>query len=188
MSVLASALSLARALRPEPAPKAAGVRYGPVTPDDKPLIQAAMGRLSPETSRQRFFSVRRSLSEPELKRLTELDGWNRYAIGASVRHPDGSVEGVGIARFARLAGDNKDAELGMLVVDGWQGMGIGKRLLALIREAAVARRIERLSGLVLKDNKAMLALLKRHAPGTHVIDAGDCYRVEIPLERRLRVV
>jgi GNAT superfamily N-acetyltransferase len=188
MSVIASALSLARALRPEPAPELAAVRYGPLTPDHKPLIQAAMSRLSAETSRQRFFSVRHSLSEPELKRLTELDGWNRYAIGASVRHPDGRVEGVGVARFARLAGDRNAAEIGMLVVDGWQGIGIGKRLLALLREAAVARRIERLSGLVLKDNKPMLSLLTRHAPGTNVIDAGDCYRVEIPLERRLRLV
>jgi GNAT superfamily N-acetyltransferase len=159
-----------------------------VTPASKPLIREAMSRLSAETSRHRFFAVRRALSEQELNRLTDLDGTNRYAIGASVRHPDGHVEGVGVARFARLATDPKSAEIGLLVVDDWQGIGIGKRLLAMLRDAAIARGIERLSGLVLKDNKPMLNLLKRHASGTRVVDIGDCYRIEIPLERRLRLV
>jgi acetyltransferase len=188
MTALASALSLARSLTPEPVPRLALVRFGAVTPAAKPLIRAAMARLSPETSRQRFFAVRRALSEQELDRLTELDGWNRYAIGASVRLPDGRIEGVGIARFARLVATPKTAEIGLVVVDDWQGIGIGQRLLALLREAAIARGIERLCGLVLTDNKAMLVLLKRHAPGTRVADIGDCYRVDFPLERRLRVV
>src|SRR5687768_17387834 len=90
---------------PEPMTLADGrvVAFGPVTPASKALIQAAVGRMSPETSRRRFFTVRHQLSELELQRLTQLDGWDRFAIGAAASSDDGLVEGVGVARFARLA-------------------------------------------------------------------------------------
>lgn len=188
MTALADALSLSRSLNPPQRPELAQLRFAPVTPAAKPLIQEAMGRLSPESSRHRFFTVRRRLSEAELARLTELDGWNRYAIGASAVHPGGRLEGVGVARFARPARGSRVAEIALLVVDGWQGMGVGKRLFAMLRDAAVARGIDRLYGIVLRDNDAMLRLLRRHAPGVRFVDVGDHYEVDIPLEPRLRLV
>jgi len=46
----------------------------PITPAARPLIKAAMKKLSPETSRRRFFTVRHELSEAELDGMTNLDG------------------------------------------------------------------------------------------------------------------
>jgi GNAT superfamily N-acetyltransferase len=160
------------------------VALEPVTPSARPLIEAAMAKLSPETSRRRFFTVRYRLSDDELDRLTHLDGWTAYAIAAVAHHPDGRSEGAGIARFARLAARPTVAEAAVLVVDAWQGRGLGKRLLAAIGQAALARGIDTLRGIVLNDNDPMLGLLSRHAPGLTRIDAGDHYDIEVRLDRR----
>src|SRR5258705_12349999 len=87
----------------------------PITPASKPLIAAAMARLSPETSRRRFFTPRFQLSEAELDRMTALDGINAFALGA-VAHPSpGATRGVGVARYARDEDDPRTAEVAILV-------------------------------------------------------------------------
>ena len=77
----------------------------PITPASKPLIAAAMARLSPESIRRRFFAPRRELSERELDRLTALDGWNRYALGACARAaPTGRSRASASRGLSRIAG------------------------------------------------------------------------------------
>lgn len=136
----------------------------PITPASKPVIAAAMTRLSPESIRRRFFAPRRELSEAELQRLTALDGWNQYALGACIRGQDGTLEGVGVARFARTPEDSYAAELAITVVDAFQGRGVGKALFARLVNAAAARGIRTLHAIVLPDNAAIIGLLQRHAP------------------------
>jgi GNAT superfamily N-acetyltransferase len=159
----------------------ATVAFETITSAAKPLIQAAMAKLSPQSSRRRFFTVRHRLSDDELERFTVLDGWDRYAIGAVARHGDGRVEGVGVARYVRLADRPDAAEAAVLVVDAWQGHGIGKRLLRTLAQAASARGIATLRGVVLHDNDPMLALLARYAPSVARIHAGDHFDVEVGL-------
>ena len=159
------------------------VTLSAITPAAKPLIAKAIERVSPESSRRRFFTVRRRFSERELDEMTALDGWQRYAIGASAPGPDGPV-GAAVARFARAAEDPTSAEVALLVVDDFQHAGLGRVLLARIAEAASARGIERLTALVLRDNDAMLGMLRRYAPGLSLAGAGEHYRVEVPLPRR----
>jgi GNAT superfamily N-acetyltransferase len=168
-----------------PAPFALGaatITFAPITPAAKSLIQAAMRRISAESSRRRFFTVRRQLSDRELAQFTELDGWDRYAIGALAHAPGVPVEGIGVARFARLAGRADEAEAAVIVVDAWQGRGIGKRLLRALASAAFARGIVRLRGVVLPDNQPMLELLSRHAPGLSRADAGELVDVAVRLD------
>jgi len=170
---------------PLPAPLAidgAIVAFQRVTPAAKPLIQAAMRQLSAESSRRRFFTVRRQLSDAELARFTELDGWQHEAIGAVAYRPGHHTEGVGIARFARLADRPRVAEAAVVVVDAWQRRGVGRRLLQAIARVAIARGIDRLRGIVLRDNDPMLALLARYAPRPARIDAGDHVDVEVALD------
>src|SRR5690242_13124850 len=91
------------------------VTLAPLTPAAKPLIATAIERVSPESSRRRFFTVRRRFSERELDEMTALDGVSRYAIGATGADADGPV-GAAIARYARDANDPTRAEVAMLVV------------------------------------------------------------------------
>lgn len=156
------------------------VAMGRMSPRARPLIEAAMLRLSPESSRQRFFTIRYRLSEREIDELTGPEVPGRLAIGASVRHPDGRVEGVGAARYVRDAIDTDAAEIALLVVDDYQKLGIGARLLRRLGREAFQRGIRRLTGLVLADNAPMLALLARVRGRIRHRD-GEHFAVEIPL-------
>ncbi|HEY8242393.1 MAG: GNAT family N-acetyltransferase [Vicinamibacteria bacterium] len=156
------------------------VTLSPLTPAAKPLIAKGIERVSPESSRRRFFTVRRRFSERELDEMTTLDGWNRYAIGATAASPEGPV-GAAIARFSRAAEDPTSAEVALLVVDDFQHHGLGRILLARIAEAASARGIERFTALVLRDNEPMLSMLRHYAPDLSIADAGEHYRIDVPL-------
>jgi len=160
------------------------VVLAPVTPASKPLIAAALLRLSPESSRRRFFTPRFWMSDAELDALTNLDGVNRFAIGATAVAIDGKAEGLGIARYVREAGEPRAAEAAVVVVDAWQRLGLGKLLLRRLAAEALARGIDRLRGIVLQDNDPMLGLLTRHAPGLALIRTDGHLQVEVRLDVR----
>lgn len=154
---------------------------GPVTPASKPLIAEAMTRLSPESIRRRFFAPRRELSDAELNKLTALDGWNEFALGASRSGTDGFPEGVAVARFARIAPDADTAEIAITVVDAMQQRGIGKALLGRLADAARARGIRRLRAIVLPDNAPMIGLLRGFAPRARWRREGGNLVTDFPL-------
>ena len=156
----------------------------PVTPASKPLIAAALLRLSPESSRRRFFTPRFWMSDAELEVLTNLDGVNRFAIGATSMSAAGLVEGLGVARFVREADEPRAAEAAVVVVDAWQRLGLGALLLRRLAAAALVRGIDRLRGIVLQDNDPMLRLLTRHAPGLALIRTDGHLQVEVRLDPR----
>jgi RimJ/RimL family protein N-acetyltransferase len=160
----------------------------PITPASKPLIAAAMARLSPESIRRRFFAPRRELSELELHRLTALDGWNQYALGVCDRAGNGPLEGVGVARFARTPEASTTAEIAITIVDAYQGRGIGKALIARLANAAATRGIRTLHAIVLPDNAPIIALLQRFAPWARWRRDGDNLMAVIPLSAEPVVV
>jgi Acetyltransferase (GNAT) family len=53
------------------------------------------------------------------------------------------------------------AEVGVTVVDAWQGRGLGSALLARLSERALAAGIEYFTAEVLAENRTMLGLLPR---------------------------
>jgi GNAT superfamily N-acetyltransferase len=168
----------------DPAPRLLDGRplwIGPVTPAAKPLIVRGLERISPETSRRRFFTVRHRFSDEELEAMTNLDGHVRFALGATVREPDGQVEPVGVARFARLVGAPTVAEVAILIVDTFQGQGVGRELLKRLAAAALARGISRFRGIVLPDNKPIIKLLTRYAPNPVLSPAGEHLAIDVEL-------
>ncbi len=152
-----------------------------VTPAAKPLLVRGLARISPETSRRRFFTVRRQFSEQELDALTRLDGHARYALGATVRATDGSVDPVGVARFARLAEAPTIAEVAILVVDAFQGQGVGRVLLRRLAAAAVARGITHFRGIVEPDNRPIIRLLTQYAAGPRIVARDDLLAIDVDL-------
>ena len=157
------------------------VAFVPITPMSKPVIAAAMTRMSPESIRRRFLAPRRELSDQELDRLTALDGWHQYAIGACTAGADGKLEGLGVARFARTAGDETTAEIAITVVDAYQGLGIGAALIARLADAAKVRGVRRLQAIMLPDNTPVIGLLQRYAPAARWRRDGANLVATIPL-------
>src|ERR1700741_743588 len=101
------------------------VRVRAIRPDDEARLMALCRRLSPQTVYQRFFSVRRLLPE-EAHAFANVDYRQRMAVVAEV--DDGQeLELVGVARYGPSA--EGTADIGLVVADAWQGLGLGSVLL-----------------------------------------------------------
>ena len=136
----------------------ASVRVRAIRPDDEPRLMALCRRLSPRTVYQRFFSFRRLLPE-EAHALANVDDRRRMAVVAEV--DDGQEpELIGVARYG--PSDEGTADIGLVVADAWQGLGLGSLLLEEILRAGEQRGIHQFSADVLTDNRRALSLLARH--------------------------
>lgn len=144
-----------------------------VQPADRELLRRGFERLSSESRYLRFMSVKPRLSEADLDALMDLDGEERFAIGAVRAAGDGGrSEGLGVARFARLPDDPEVAEAAVTVVDEAQGRGLGSLLLRRLAAAARERGIRYFRGEILVRNQPMQRLLEDHA-AARVVSTGE---------------
>ena len=120
--------------------------------------------MSPQSRYLRFFTSKQSLTDKELKRMTEVDGINHYAIGAAITEDDGSEVGLGIARFIRTDHDPEAADAAIAVVDDFHGRGLGTLLLQRIIAAAYERGIKRFVSEVLYENVRMKNIIDELSP------------------------
>jgi GNAT superfamily N-acetyltransferase len=148
----------------------------PVRVDDEPLFVRLWPRLSPDTVYRRFHSPLQGLSRESVHHLVDVDHDQREAVVAVV-----GGEVVGVARYDRAPGDPAAAEFAVLVEDAWQGMGLGRQLLAELTDLAARRGVTRLTATVQADNDRMLWLLRRLLPGSRLTPARGVYDVESPL-------
>ncbi len=136
----------------------------PVRADDKRRLAQAFERLSPETRYRRFFATVQSLSEQDLRYLTEVDHHDHEAI-AAVNPENGAI--VGVARYVR-SDDPTEAEVAVVVGDPWQGHGVATALLQRLVARARAEGIDHFVALVMTDNTDALEKLRHLAPaGSH---------------------
>ena len=127
----------------------------PVRADDREALRESFERLSPESRYRRFLAPMAHLSESQLTYLTQVDHHDHEALVA-LSEDDG--EGLGIARFVRLA-DPDAAEVAVAVADTLQGRGLGTVLLAHLLARARQEGIERFTATVLADNRGSLEVL-----------------------------
>ena len=132
------------------------VRIRPVRPDDAQALVRAYANLGEQSRYRRFFTVMPQLPESTLKAAVEVDHTDHEAL---VAVPLLSAEIVGECRFIRLTDQPDTAEVGVTVVDAWQGRGLGSALLARLSERAAEAGIEYFTAEVLAENRTMLALL-----------------------------
>lgn len=162
-----------------------------VRPEDKQLLQAGFRRLSRESRHARFMAARSDFSEAELRYLTEVDGIDHFAIGATHRLPDGTVEGIGVGRFVRSPTDPTVAEPAVTVIDQYQGRGLGSVLLHRLVAAARERGVVRFHCQFLGDNRKVRALLDEFAGEAVIGHDRELVTMDFPLpepraDQRLR--
>ena len=86
------------------------VQLRPMRSTDKQLLLEGFERMSPDSRYARFMAPKATLSDRELRYLTEVDGIDHFALGAIRRHLVSKPEGVGSARFVRLSDEPDTAE------------------------------------------------------------------------------
>jgi L-amino acid N-acyltransferase YncA len=140
-----------------------------IRPSDKEKLQEGLKNLSPESVQKRFLGPKPSLSPRELRYLTEVDGYDHYAIVAVPA--DNEEQIMGVARYVRLEPGGDAAEAAITVCDRMQGKGLGSLLARLISDAARERDVRRLTASIASDNRAALKLMAkidRRLRGTRV--------------------
>lgn len=127
-------------------------------PEDQADMLAAIRRTGTQSMQRRFFLAKRGFSDREIAFFMNIDFINHVALIALVTE-NGRRVIAGGGRYVVVAPGQ--AEVAFLVVDDYQGLGIGS---ALARHLAGVARQAGLEGLVadvLPENTAMLRLFKR---------------------------
>ncbi len=132
------------------------VLIAPLAPSDRERYLTGLGRAGPEALYKRFMTPVPRLTEAQLRYLLEIDHRDHEAL---LVVDEAGGEAVAVGRFVRLSPSGAVAEVAVLVIDSWQGRGLGKALCLLLAERAAAMGIERFEATVLLSNKPMLALL-----------------------------
>lgn len=146
------------------------------------MLADAFAHLSAESRRLRFLTVKPSLSESELRYLTDVDGHHHEALGAI---DPATGQGIAVARFVRDERDPSRAEVAVTVADEWQRRGVGKLLLGRLADRAREEGVTRFTALVSTDNRGMQRLLDGlDAPSRLTRIRGTVGEYEIQLAHR----
>jgi RimJ/RimL family protein N-acetyltransferase len=121
-------------------------------PDDEADMLAAIGHTSTESLQRRFFVVKRGFSPEEIEFFMNIDFRNHVALVA-LADEDGHRAIVGGGRYVVVEHDG--AEVAFMVIDSFQGQGIGARLVHHLTAIARDAGVKELIAEVLPENAAM---------------------------------
>jgi GNAT superfamily N-acetyltransferase len=127
-------------------PRPAVIGFRPVTAADGPGIEAMFARCSPASRYARFLAPFRALPDGDLERVLRPGPGGGAWVAVPVDDPETVVA---LGDWAQV-GD--DAELGLIVEDGWQRRGIGTDLLTVIARQARLAGASGLTGSVLTES------------------------------------
>ena len=121
-------------------------------PDDKDDMLAAIGRTSTESLQRRFFVVKRGFSQKEIDFFMKIDFSNHVALVA-LADEEGRPTIVGGGRYVVV--EPGKAEVAFVVIDGYQGQGLGAHLMRHLAGIARDAGLTELTAEVLPENTAM---------------------------------
>ncbi|SCU89432.1 Acetyltransferase, GNAT-family [Cupriavidus necator] len=124
-------------------------------PQDGGALRALVDGLSRESRYFRFLSGGRVVDDT----VEGLAAPGPGGVALVVEAPD--EDGVSaIVASAEYVVSGQVGEFAVVVADGWQGQGLGRRLIARLCELARAAGLRTLRGDVLSENRRMLAILR----------------------------
>ena len=126
-------------------------------PDDRVDLIAALGRTSDRSLYRRFFGLKRSFTDKEAAFFVNVDFINHVALVALTDEEERSVIAGGGRYIVVQPGQ---AEVAFVVVDEYQGRGIGSALMRHLTSIACAARLQTFIAEVLPENTSMLQLFK----------------------------
>ncbi len=138
----------------------------PIRPEDALALQEFIRGLSDRSRYMRFVSMMRELTPRMVARYTQIDYHRELALVATTSLPNPANRGlpadvvIGLAHYLRNA-DGRGAEYALVIGDDWQRQGLGVKLMRKLIDAASEQGLEYIDGLVLAENKPMLALMTR---------------------------
>ena len=140
--------------------------------DEQRMIKVHQG-LSERTVYMRYFesmSFSARTAHARLARVCFADPQREAVlIALAIDSRSGEQKIVGVGRLSKLA-DASSAEVALLILDEFQGRGIGTQLLRQLIQSARHQRITQIRAEMLRDNTAMQRVLKKFGFRLHLLD------------------
>lgn len=151
--------------------------------DDGGAVLSAFDHLDQESVYTRFFRFKKSLSETDLRQITDVDFDRVVALVVAEGDPD-HEKLIGGGRYFcdNQSASPRTAELAFITDNEHRGLGIARLLLKHLTRIGRAKSVERFEALVLADNRAMIAVFNRSGLKTEVRREGDLVHVTLFLE------
>lgn len=130
----------------------------PIRPADEPLWHAMLDAASDNSIWQRFRSAVRSRVHTQARRYCFIDYDREMALVAEARVA-GRPQLVGVGRLVADS-NHQRAEFAVLVVDAWQGRGLGRQLLGALVDYARSAGLRQIYAETAYDNRRMLELFR----------------------------
>ncbi|MGO9605484.1 MAG: N-acetyltransferase family protein [Candidatus Binataceae bacterium] len=157
------------------------IRVRAIRPDDKERLLEHFRGLSPQSVYFRFFEIKRTLGDEDLRRLTELDFADHVGLAATMDSDGGDERFIGVGRYLR-SGEKSRAEVAFAVLDEHQGRGIGTILLKHLGRIAQTNGIAQFTADVMGGNKQMLEVFANSGFRTHDSHESGTVRVVMDLD------
>lgn len=135
------------------------VHLRPIRPEDEPEHHFFISKLSWEDIRFHFFGSIGELPHSEMARFAQMDYDREMAFIATAPDEAGKPETLAEVRTVTDP-DNGVAEYSIIVRSDLKGTGLGRKLMDKIMRNCRSRGTQELAGEVLRENRAMLALVK----------------------------
>jgi acetyltransferase len=154
------------------------VMLRPIRPEDEPLEHEMLTTLSEDTLRGRFFQVIKNITHEMLIRYCNIDYDREMAIVGEIREGE-KRRIIGIGRLI-IEPDFRKGEFAVVVHDDYQGKGLGYKLVDMVIGIAQEKGLEKIYGIVLTDNRAMLRICDELGFKTRALSDGTTW-VELAL-------
>jgi RimJ/RimL family protein N-acetyltransferase len=156
------------------------VTIRPITKGDGGGLLAAFDNLDPNSIYTRFFGFKSSLTDADLRNLTEFD--LEKVVALIVTAGEQLVAG---GRYV-LQPDHKVAELAFVTAESYRGKGIAALVLKHLIEIARQRNVSKFEADVLALNAAMLSVFRRCGMPVKMRTEGNVVHVEIDLQSNVK--
>ncbi|HEX7972853.1 MAG TPA: GNAT family N-acetyltransferase [Anaerolineales bacterium] len=133
----------------------------PIRPDDAPRLQEGFNRLSQRSVYLRFLESFRQLPDEQAENFARLDYANRMALVVEIQeHSEPHL--IGVARYALIGPDAPGlAESAVVVVDEFQGKGLGTLLLDRLVKHARTHGVYAFTATVHISNTQIMRFIKK---------------------------
>ncbi len=130
----------------------------PIRPEDAESEREFVRSLSAETKHFRFMQTIHELTPQMVAQFTQID-YSREMALIALTQENGEDEQVAVARYV-INPDGRTCEFAIVVGDEVHSRGIGSRLMRALINSTRLHGLTTMEGLVLADNRSMLALMR----------------------------
>jgi acyl-CoA hydrolase/N-acetylglutamate synthase-like GNAT family acetyltransferase len=134
------------------------VFFRPVRMNDEHLLKDFFYQLTNDSMYHRFISTRADMPHERLQKFVSIDYRREMVILATIEE-NGKEKAIGMGQYM-IDEASHTAEVAFVVLDGYQGKGIGAELLAYLTFLAKKQGLLGFAATVLQDNKPMLHLFE----------------------------